>query len=149
MRVSSPTVFSSILLFSVFAGCGSSPGVSEPPGERVSGTVTLGDKPVPGATVTFIPVGSTPGYFYSGLTDQSGKYELKNRNGKPAVPAGEYKVTCSVGGGPGSDAPADGARPAPAPSVAIPLRYGSEHETDLKATVPAGGGTIDFKLTGK
>jgi len=148
MRVSSPTVFFSILLFSVFAGC-SNPEAGAPPGERVSGTVTLDGKPVPGATVIFLPVGSTPGDACTGVTDQSGKYELKNRYGKPAVPVGEYKVTCSVGGGPGSDAPAGGAAPAPAPSVTIPPRYALEHESDLKAKVPAGGGTIDFKLTGK
>jgi len=119
-----------------------------PEGVPVSGTVTLDGKPLPGVNVTFIPVGSTRGDICFGLTDASGKYELNNRYGHSGAPAGEYKVTCTVGGGPGSDAPAEGAPAEPADaSTSLPAHYTSEDATKLKATVPAGGGTIDFELT--
>jgi hypothetical protein len=116
------------------------------------GTVTLDGKPVTGALVTFIPTGSTRGKGAYGVTDASGRYELAEDGSSKGVPAGEYRVVCNKWVMPdGSDLPRD-SKVAPDEAGAkefFPRKYSSEAETELRATVSASGGTIDFKLTRK
>ena len=141
MRASILVVFAIVFLLVEVSGC-SSPKGELPAGAPVSGTVTMDGKPLAGVTVTFIPVGSTPGDFCLGETDQSGHYELQDRYGEKGAPAGEYKVTCGI------EVSADAA-PSDAGAGPLPPRYSQEDITELKATVPAGGGTVDFKLSSK
>jgi hypothetical protein len=78
-----------LVLFGL-AGCGSADPVLTP----VSGTITVGEQPLAGAFVRFIPQGSTPGHGGAGRTDEQGKYEViahRSKNRKGLVP-GEYKV---------------------------------------------------------
>lgn len=123
----------------------------------VSGTVTLDGKPVEGATVTFIPTKTEGSSDAGAVTDASGKYELRAGEGSSsgALP-GEYRVIIS------RLAKADGSTVMPdkdrspmqlmledGAKETIPPKYSDMIGTTLKATVPAGGGTQDFKLESK
>jgi hypothetical protein len=116
----------------------------------VSGTVTLDDKPLAKATVTFIPVGTTRGDGGFATTDENGRYQLLSLQRKPGAPVGAYRVVISKRVMPdGSDVP-DESDVAPIDSPAremLPPQYSSEQDSTLSATVPEGGGTIDFPLT--
>jgi hypothetical protein len=132
-------------LIVTLAGCGESSG--RPSLVPVSGTVSLDDKPLSGAVVTFIPAGSTPGGMVTARTGQDGQYTLKSRNGSGAPP-GEYRVVISKRKMPdGSDVPADD----PTPPIQSPARetlplYSDQNNPTLGATVPPDGGTIHFPL---
>lgn len=72
----------------VFAcGCGEQGETTYP----VRGTVTLNGEPVSGAIVAFNPKG--PGKPASGVTDQSGAYQLTTNFGGDGAVAGDYSVT--------------------------------------------------------
>ena len=150
-------VVGAIVVCSLFllplAGCGGGSNADLPDLVPVSGTVTLDGAPAAGINVTFIPIGSTAGGASYGTTDASGKYELKSNDGRPGAVAGEFKVVCgkwvmSDGsdfvGGPGGDSPMEAGA-----TEKLPPKFSDEGATTLKATVPAGGGTIDFEVTSK
>lgn len=61
----------------------------------VSGVVTLDGKPLETAVVTFSPTGTTKGVDCLGLTDEEGKYKLKQIRGKDGAPQGTYRVFIS------------------------------------------------------
>lgn len=125
---------------------------NEPKQFPVSGTVTLDGKPLAKATVTFTPVGNTRGAGATGKTDQEGRYQLTYLRGKMGAPAGQYRVAISKRVMPdGKDVPDDDKTP-PIESPAretLPPRYSSEQDSTLSATVPEGGGTLDFALKSK
>src|SRR5262245_34491084 len=74
----------------------------------VTGTVTLDGKDLANAVLRFEPTGETKGQGGIGVTDASGKFAIKGRNGKEGVPPGTYKVVISKLVMPdGSDAPPD------------------------------------------
>jgi len=137
-----------IVLLSVwFAGCGQGP--DEPPLVPVSGTVTLDDKPLSGALVTFIPTGNTKGTDVSGRTDRDGRYKLVTPKGRAGAAAGTYRVTISRLLRP------DGSEYLPDPAVppveapareSLPPHYSDPERTRLTATVPEAGATADFPL---
>jgi hypothetical protein len=65
-------------------GCG-------PTAVKVKGVVKLDGNPVEGATVAFVAEdGKTA---YTGFTEAGGTFTLVGPDGKPGVPAGNYKVT--------------------------------------------------------
>jgi hypothetical protein len=66
------------------AGCGGDKTV------KVEGLVTLDGKPLPGATVSFMPVGE--GRAATGLTDADGSFRLGTFRADDGALAGEYKV---------------------------------------------------------
>lgn len=144
MRTSS-VLFSIAMLALLMAGCG--PSADLPEVVPVSGTVTLDGEPLSGATVVFIPTGSTAGRAAQGGTDATGRYELSSGEQKGA-PAGEFKVVVQKWVMPdGSDFKGGEMSPLEAGAQEkLPARYSSEEATELKATVPGGGGTIDFDL---
>lgn len=84
-------------------------------------------------------------------TDANGQYVLKDSNGDEGAPMGEFEVTCSKWAMPdGTEFKSDDQSPLEAGAVpALPAKYGEGATSGLKATVPAGGGTIDFKLESK
>ncbi|MDB5309616.1 MAG: hypothetical protein JWO38_3818 [Gemmataceae bacterium] len=130
----------------VLAGCGSGPAPGPVP---VSGTVTLNDRPLANATVTFIPVPGTPGFGGTGKTNADGKYTLADsRENTPGVLPGKYRVVVGKRLMPdGSEVPADDTTPpimSPA-KESLPA-YGNPTAPALSAAVPDGGGTIDFSL---
>jgi hypothetical protein len=140
-----------ICLTLAIAGCeGRDP--SLPDLVPVTGTVTLDDKPLSNASLQFIPSGSTVGTGSGGATDAEGKYTLRTAHDGVGAPVGEYRVLISKYKRPdGSDFPLDspeGPMDAGA-DESLPPQYSDPEKSTLTATVPAGGGTIDFPLKSK
>jgi hypothetical protein len=95
-------------------------------GKKVQVKVTMDDKPLAGATVTFIPqTGSS--LSASGLTDENGLCTLKAGN-SDTVPAGEYQVTIAkveaVSGMPTGDDPMEKMKKAAAAAGSAPKAGG-------------------------
>lgn len=117
----------------------------------VSGTILLDGKPLVGASVTFVGVGATPGEGATGITDETGKYELAHfRAGTGAMP-GQYKVIIS------KRVMSDGT-PIPTGTLSIaelstrellPWRFSDYHNAQLKASVAKGGSPVDFQVTSR
>lgn len=140
-----------VLLLGLTAGCGGKQ-YSGPTLVPVSGTVTLDGKPLANATVSFVPVGTTPGRTCYGATGPDGRYELVADAEHKGAPAGDFAVLCNKWVlADGSDYPRD-SQVSPLEAGGrelLPPWYSQEGLSELKATVPAGGGTIDFKLTSR
>jgi len=139
------------LLLSIAVGCGKA-GPEAPPLVPVSGTVTLDGKPLANASVTFLPVAGTSGARSPyGFTGPDGRYELMYDNEHKGSPEGSFEVVCNKWVMPdGSDFPRDsGQSPIEVARELLPPNYSQEGMSELKATVPAGGGTIDFELKSK
>jgi hypothetical protein len=127
-------------LLAAVLGCGSSKFVP------VSGKVTLNGKALPGATVSFEPLGpddnptSQPGSL--GKTNAEGAFTLKATSGENGAVPGKHRVRILAGG---DDSGTDDRRPSKA-AQAVPRRYNSDSK--LTFDVPAGG-TADarFELT--
>lgn len=133
--------------------------------EYVKGVVTLDGKPVPEATVMFVPVTEGQGTSATGRTDASGAYQLTAANtGGAAATAeagtlpGEYYVGVikSVTETPMSEeeahekgvkyvAPSPGA--APKMTHVVPQKYNNPRESGLKVTVQEGSNDIPLELT--
>jgi hypothetical protein len=115
----------------------------------VSGTVTLDGKALPGAALRFVPTGSTRGVGGMGRAGADGKYTLKGMRGAAGILPGTYKVVISKLVMPdGTDFPADskvGPMDSPAKEQ-LPATYSDSNQTRLTATVPEGGGVVDFRL---
>lgn len=134
------------------AGCGSAS--ASPKTESlapVKGCVTLDNKPIEGATVTFVPLAAKMGDGAVGVTDASGNYEA-TAGGANGAPLGLYKVTISrlidpVG------KPVVATLESPPANLgareSILPKYSDHAISTLKCTVAAGGGTFDFKLTSR
>ena len=92
------------LSFTVFlAGCG---GVSDQPElGQVEGNVTLGGKPLAGASVVFQPEKGRPSF---GTTDENGHYQLSYKEDVPGAAVGRHAVAITTyqEGDPGADDPA-------------------------------------------
>jgi hypothetical protein len=156
MRSFSVLLLSCAALILGLTGCGgggrSAAGLKLVP---VSGTVTLDDKPAPDVSVMFFPLGSAPGLTYYGNTDQNGRYQLVagvGKTGSKGAPAGEYRVTCSKFVMPDGSLFRSNGNESPEMAGAkelLPPRYSSQMQTELKATVPAGGGPCNFDLKSK
>ena len=78
-----------LLTLLLAAGCG---GRGKP--VKVAGVVTLDDKPLAGATVTFAPVGG--GRAASGRTDSDGNFRLTTFRSDDGALPGEYKVLVTM-----------------------------------------------------
>jgi hypothetical protein len=72
------------------AGCGDK---AKP--VKVNGTVTLDGKPLPGATITFLPAGEG-GRSASGLSGTDGSFDLTTYKPGDGALAGDYKITVQV-----------------------------------------------------
>jgi hypothetical protein len=123
-------------------GCGDSSGLVP-----VAGTVTLDDKPLPGAIVTFYPAPGTPGLGGGGITGLDGKYSLTPARGGGGLAPGEYVVTVN------RPVRRDGSPPPPdVPPIesdareSLPAMYSSRSDTKLKAAVAKGTPGYDFAL---
>lgn len=144
------------VLCATFGGCSKEKEV--PTGlVSVTGTVTLDGQPLAGALVTYIPTGTqTTGVIdAAGETDEQGKYKLLTSEGRAegAVP-GEYRVVIT------KLVMADGSTAKPTKDKSpmhlmlegakevVPAEYSDLAFSKLTATIPQGGGTIDFPLKG-
>jgi hypothetical protein len=139
---------STLALCIVVAGCGFRD-PSMPELVSVTGTVTLDDKPLRGAIVTFLPTSEQQGGGAVGFTDADGKYNLQTVHGGAGCPRGVFRIAISKMVMPdGSDIP-------PGANIdemevgtreKLPEKYSSIELTELTGNVPQNGGTIDFKL---
>ena len=123
--------------------------------ERVTGTVTMNGSPVVGATVTFSPVDRAKSHPATGVTDDTGKYQLQTMLGEVdgGTTPGEYKVmitkTENLETGRVSFV-TSGDKVEEVKEMRaehhLPLKYRSVSSTPLSATVTSGSNTIDFNL---
>ena len=104
----------------------------------VSGTVTLDNKPLNKAQITFRPVGK--GRPSTGFTDENGYYYLQYTTKQNGAEIGEHTVSITTG------VEGDGGEIKDIPET-VPAKYNSE--TTLKKEVTSGSNTIDFDLTSK
>ena len=149
MRVLSAGVLSCAFLTFALTGCGGGRDPALPDLAPVSGTVTMDGEPASGVAVTFWPAGSSRGGMCFANTDEGGRYELKDAHGDKGAQEGDFQVTCSKWvTADGSPFTSDTESPMEAGAQQlISARYSDEAITELKATVPAGGGTFDFEVT--
>lgn len=141
----------------LFAAAGCREVVAEPelpPTTDVSGVITLDGRPLPDATVDFIPDGGERmGQGAFAITDENGAYELssaisrKLRRG--AIP-GNYRVRISrLVKADGTVVPSNSEIP-PAnlgAAESLPPRFSDFAMTELRAEVPILGGTFDFDVS--
>ncbi len=151
MRIQSVALLTCVLLLLGLAGCPGGASRELPDLVPVAGTVTLDGEPLSGAEVAFIPTGSTPGTACFGATDPSGHYEMMADADHKGAPAGEFNVAITKWVmEDGSDFHSEeGLSPMEADARnLLPPKYSDEAETELKATVPAGGSdSINFELS--
>lgn len=144
MRLRSVVGCVCVLLLLVLSGCAPS-GIPEGPAPvPVDGTVTLDGQPLAGASVMF-------GQAAFGETDANGHYQLSASGGKKGCPPGDYQVVVEKWVMP-DGSPYKSGEMSPMDAGAkqeIPAKYTSMESTELKASVPAAGGTFNFDLTSK
>ena len=134
----------------VAAGCGRS--ANRPATFVVSGTVTLGGKPVEGAIITFRPADGQ--YPANGVTDADGRYELTTFSIGDGAMAGPYRVmimkfeeTAGRGGSESQDEYVPVMGPTPAPKNLLPAKYADAAKSGLTADVqPDQSNSLDFPL---
>jgi hypothetical protein len=107
---------------------------------NVEGKVTRNGKPLPGATVVFVPEGGGPEA--GDVTDEEGKFRLKGAQQSGVLP-GKYRVTVSKKEYP------PGVTPPPPDKLTIKAvegmketvahKYTVQDQTPLRVTVPRGG----------
>lgn len=124
-----------VLVSAISAGCGpSGPAIAE-----VEGTVMLDGKPLPMASVVFIPENGRPA---GAITDENGHYVLNFTEGRQGAIPGKNKVIITTKRDPGKDA--DG-NMLPASPETVPMKYNAQ--TELTFVVEDGKRNIaDFKL---
>lgn len=114
----------------------------------VRGKVTLGGKPVTGASVLFEDAAS--GVTLSAALADDGTYAVRTHRGA-GLPPGSYKVAVTPGRvmAPGEEVPLAGKRAAaPANGPAVPPRYHRTATSGLTAEVRASDNpSFDFPLT--
>jgi len=121
------------------SGCGNSDG---PAIAEVEGTVTMDDKPLKNAEVSFEPTGG--GRPSTATTDENGYYYLKYSMRKDGALVGEHIVRIRTGGT-RYDENDNEIRM----KETVPARYNvkADDNPDMKKTVEAGGSTVNFDLT--
>jgi|688.fasta_scaffold28579_4 hypothetical protein len=115
-----------------FAGCSGQEGLG-----RVSGVVTLDDKPLPNAAVEFTPVDGK-GLTSYGKTDSNGAYVTMATRTDKGSAVGENKVRITT-----YDILDEGGKQTRIPEK-VPLKY--NESTELKADVKSGSNTFNFDL---
>jgi hypothetical protein len=109
----------------------------------VSGVVRMDGKPLPGATVSFLPEpvkGSTEApVTSSGKTNEKGEYTLRTGTGQDGALVGKHKVTISLQAPEVVDSDRRPPRGGPRLADKVPARYNTKSE--LTCEVPAGGKT--------
>jgi hypothetical protein len=145
-------VFASLL---VVTGCTPSEGPKVSGLVTVSGIVTLDGKPLPNATVTFVPISRGEGEMSAGgLSDSTGKYILRTGSDKNyGIKPGQYKVIISSFVMPDGTTKQITADVSPmqlkleGAQQAVPAKYSDIVNSTLTSNVAPEGGKIDFALT--
>jgi hypothetical protein len=130
----------------VLLGCGPQP----PRVAKVSGRVTLDGKPLPKASVTFVPMASkgnqNPGPTAQGMTDADGRYQLAVDVSTPGAVVGKCRIyVTTILSDPAID-DRDAGGPIRKVRDRVPQRY--NQGTELQFDVPPGGtNQANFDLT--
>jgi len=124
------------------AGCGGDE-LKPPPLFPVSGTVTYQGKPVPGATVVFIPEGKVKAKDPArlrpfGTADEQGNYSIAWSEEHEGAATGKYKVGISAVEAVNDEEGDSQTKPA----NAIPDKYGNPSTSGLTATVTEDGENV-------
>ncbi len=122
-------------------GCGG--GSDSPPLGTVSGVVTLDDKPLANAEVTFQP---DKGRASVGQTDSDGNYTLAYTGSANGALIGSHRVVITSAVEAFSDESGEGKDREARPEI-LPPNYNTK--TTLDAEVKAGANSIDFPLSSK
>lgn len=130
-------------LLGAISGCGpSGPEIGE-----VTGVVSMGGDPVPGASVTFYPVSGRQSF---GKTDQEGRYTLEYGQNLSGAVAGQHRVKIMTGGMGPPSMPSD---PAAGPSRSSSRSSGMEPPREITlsemVTVESGPNEIDLTIPAK
>ena len=140
-----PRVFLGVVLVFV-VGCGPPPIRVA----RVAGRVTLDGKPLPKASITFVPMASkqnlNPGPTAQGITDSDGRYQISVDVATPGAVVGKCRIyVTTILSDPAIDA-RDAGGPVRKVRDKVPLKYNLG--TELEFTVPPGGtDQANFDLT--
>ncbi len=113
-------------------------GTKHPPLARVSGTVTLDGKPLPGATVLFQPIIQTPGASTrvagsAAVTDKNGHFDLQYLEGIYGAALGKHSIQIRATNEAGVEM--------------VPGKY--NHNTELGFEVTTSSKPAEFALTSK
>ena len=129
------------LSFVFLSACGG--GSDTPPLGTVTGVVTLDDKPLADAEVTFQPEKGRPSL---GKTDSEGNYTLVYTASDNGALIGPHKVLITTAVEAFSDESGGGNDREARPGI-LPPKYNAQ--TTLTAQVKPGANTIDFPLKSK
>ena len=120
----------------------------------VEGTVTKGGRPLANIRVVFLadPDAGTQGPRASGITDETGHYELRTDTGDRGAVVGRYRICLHIP--PRREAPSSRAnrpkdwavKPPASEAVQLPPAYSSCAETPLRVEVHSGAQVIDLKV---
>jgi hypothetical protein len=140
-------------LLGLLSGCGTETAAKGLPGTvAVTGIIRMDGKPLPDATVIFVPTGTTKGVECIGTSNESGTFTLQQIRGGSGAPPGEYGVTVSrllKKDGTPFKASLD-EKPIDAGAVeSIPPKYSNPGASPLIVTVPAAGGEVAVELKSK
>ena len=134
-----------LLLLAVVCGCNSKPySVAQ-----VSGRVTLDGKPLPKASITFVPLATKenmgPGPTATAITDADGRYTLTVDKDTVGAVVGRCRIFVTTRFTDPLPPDQDGGPPVLLPRDKVPDRYNVR--TDLTFDVPSGGtDRADFEL---
>lgn len=143
--------FISPLLFILLVGCSGKPYKVA----KVSGRVTLDGKPLPKASITFVPMASegniAPGPTARDVTDDEGRYTLTIDKDTPGAVVHKCRIYITTVIGPVVPNDEDGGPPTlrkKMPRDKVPEKYNLK--TELTFDVPREGtDTADFDLTSR
>ncbi len=143
-------LLSLVVAMSVLSGCGG----GAPDGPRmypVTGTLTVGDKPLADINVQLIPADVSPkSMISSGKTDASGRFAVVGTNGQKGAVPGKYKVVLARAGSAAPSSPAshgqDGGPPRQDASLPFPKEYSDLATSPRTVDVSNQAITLDLKL---
>lgn len=140
--------FALLFFACVCIGCGPADGIERVP---ITGLLTVQGKPLPGATLSFTPVGETAGPGAIGRSDAEGKFEvISSRERHEGIPPGEYTVRVSLFVMPdGTPLPPEVPQAdAPRSRQSVPPPFSSPN-SPLKVVIPKEGGAVKVDIPAK
>jgi hypothetical protein len=131
------------LMAFLLAGCGET---NAPTNDRVEGTVTLDNVPLPGVRVEFVP-DAKPGVkapLSSAFTDEKGRYSLTHGKNRPGAAIGKHFVVVIQGRSQGGD---DREARVAAAAATVPRVYALANQTPLVVEVTKEQHVYDLMLS--
>src|SRR5207245_3694708 len=119
-------------LTAMLGGCSGGAGGPEYKLAEAGGTVTLSGRPLPDATVTFIP---DQGPVAIGVSDLNGKFKLKT-GARPGAVIGKCQVTVQSSTGGGIDPASD---PSKAPATPEEAEARTKKMMEMQRNIASGG----------